>query len=171
MTSDLNRRKIYGEAHNIQGEDAERPFEALPALLRRVLEPGFSDHPAEAARLAETLRTEHTDGAPEVMPGVVFYHAHTDAVDEPVTFVGLCPRGVSLPQASGPARVLLVLLAPKSLDPAAYLRYLAVTARLVRSEETVEALLAARSQEEAHETVLDALRSDLLESADDLAPP
>ena len=140
------------------------------ALLRRVIAPGFPDTPSTAARLAEAIATEHADGSPEVMPGVVFYHMHTDEVDEPATFVGVCPRGVPLPQTGQPAQVVLALLAPKEIDPEAYLRSLAVTARLVRSAETVEALLAARTPEEAQGAVLGALRDDLAESSGDLAP-
>ena len=151
---------LVAEAVNADGhEDLSLPPEhvtldlpaARPAtLLRRVLYGGFPDAPGTAARLAEALATDDSDGAPEVMPGVVFYHTHTDAVDAAQTFVGVCPGGAALPGAGQPARVLLVLLAPASMDPEAYLRHLAVTARLVRSEATVEALLAAVSPGEAH---------------------
>ena len=144
------------------------PAAAPAALLRRVLYGGFPDAPGTAARLAEALAADDSDGAPEVTPGVVFYHTHTDAVDTAQTFVGVCPGGAALPGAGQPARVLLVLLAPASMDPEAYLRHLAVTARLVRSEATVEALLAAASPDEAHAVLFGTLRNDLLESAGDL---
>ena len=140
---------------------------APAALLRRVLYGGFPDAPGTAARLAEELAATDADGVPEVMPGVVFYHAHTDAVDAAQTFVGVCPGGTALPGASRPARVLVVLLAPASMDPGAYLRSLAVTARLVRSEATVEALVEAVSPGEAQAVLLGTLRDDLLESAGD----
>ena len=135
------------------------------AMLRRVLYGGFPDTPGTAARLAAQLAAGDEDGAPEVMPGVVFYHAHTDAVDRAATFVGVCPSGAPLPQTGRPARVLLVHLAPESLSPDAYLRGLAVTARLVRADATVEALVAATTPEEAHDVVLGTLRDDFLEPA------
>ena len=135
-------------------------------MLRRVLYPGFPDHPGTAARLADTLAGGDSDGAPEVMPGVVFYHAHTDVVDAAQTFVGVCPKGAPLPFTGQPARVLLVLLAPEEMALEDYLRHLAVTAQLVRTGATVEALLAASGPEEAHDVLLDALRGDLPEPAD-----
>ena len=134
-------------------------------LLRRVLYGGFPDTPSTAARLAARLAADVEDGAPEVMPGVVFYHAHTDAVERATTFVGVCPGGAVLPHTGQPARVLVVLLAPEAMAPDAYLRHLAVSARLVRTEATVEALVAAATQEDAHEVLLGTLHDDLLESA------
>ncbi len=131
---------------------------APATMLRRILSPGFPDHPGRAAGLAETLVGDDSDGAPEIMPGVVFYHAHTDAVEEPLTFVGVCPRGATLPHTGGPAHVLLVLLAPERMGPEAYLRRLSVTAQLVRAEATVEALLAAETPEEAYAALVAALR-------------
>ncbi len=133
------------------------------AMLRRVLYAGFPDHPRRAADLADALAGADSDGAPEVMPGVVFYHAHTGAVEEPMTLVGVCPRGATLPHTGGPAHVLLVLLAPATMAPEAYLRQLAVTAQLVRSEATVEALLAAGTPQEAHAALVATLRDGLAE--------
>lgn len=166
---------ILAEAVNADGhEDLVLPPEhvaldlapaAPESMLRRVLYGGFPDTPSQAARLAAELVGDGAEDAPEVTSGVVFYHARTDAVDAAQTFVGVCPGGVALPHASGPARVLLVLLAPKSMAPDVYLRSLAVTARLVRSEAAVEALLAARTPEEAHAVLFGSIRSDLMESA------
>lgn len=136
------------------------------ALLRRTLTPGFPDHPATAAHLARQLADGEADGAPEIMPGVVFYHAHTDAVEEPQTFVGVCPRGVRLPHTGGPAHVLLVLLAPEAMAPEAYLGRLAVTAQLVRAEATVEALREAATSEEAQALLLGTLREGLVEDGE-----
>ena len=168
---------LVAEAVNADGhEDLSLPPEHVvldlapgtpESLLRRVLYGGFPDAPGTAARLAASLTEGDADGAPEVMPGVVFYHAHTDAVEAAQTFVGVCPRGAAFPHAGQPARVLLVLLAPASMEPDAYLRHLAVTARLVRSEATVEALLAADSPGAAHAVLFGTLRNDLLESAGD----
>ena len=129
------------------------------ALLRRLLYAGFPDHPATAARLADTLAD--LEEAPEVMPGVVFYHAHTAEVEGPATFVGVCPAGVPLRHTGQPAHVLLVLLAPAALPPDSYLRQLAVTAQLVRSEATVEALLEAETPEDARDALLQTLRDDV----------
>ena len=130
------------------------------SLLRRVLEERFSESPSTAARVAEEVAAAAVTGAPEVMPGVVFYHAHTDAVDKAETFVGVVPDGVSLPHASGPASVVLLLLAPNRMPPDDYLRALAVTAQLVRRPETIEALRTARTQEQARSLLFDGMRTD-----------
>ncbi len=130
------------------------------ALLRRLLYGGFPDRPSVAARLADAFAAHPDDDAPEIMPGVVFYHAHTADVEAPQVFVGVCPGGTPLPHTSGPAYVLLVLLAPVGMAPDAYLRTLAVTAQLVRSEATVEALVDAETPEEAAALLLAGLRAD-----------
>ena len=134
------------------------------ALLRRILYGGFPDSPSAAARLADHFAAHPDDDAPEIMPGVVFYHAHTEEVDAPQVFVGVCPGGTPLPHTSGPAHVLLVLLAPAGMAPDAYLRTLAVTAQLVRTEEMVEALVGAKTPAEAAELLLDGLRTEEVEA-------
>ena len=131
------------------------------SLLRRTLLGGFPDAPSTAAALAATLAGADLD-APEVMPGVVFFHAHVDAVDAPQTFVGVCPDGAPLPHTAGPVRVLLVLLAPAAMPPDDYLRHLAITAQLVRTDATVEALVAAGSPAEARAALLTAARRDVI---------
>ena len=139
------------------------------ALLRQTLLRGFPDHPATAAALAARLHAVPGD-APEVMPGVVFYHAHVPEVVEPHVFIGVCPEGALVPGAGQPARVLLVLLAHDECPSEEYLRHLAVTAQLVRSEETVEALVAAETPEAAVEALFSAARDDV-EMTDAARPP
>ena len=129
-------------------------------LLRRILYGGFLDHPSVAVRLADAFAAHPDDDAPEIMPGVVFYHAHTREVEQPQVFVGVCPGGTPLPHTSGPAHVLLVLLAPVGMAPDAYLRALAVTAQLVRSEATVDALVEAETPEAAAALLLAGLRPE-----------
>ena len=150
-------------------EDLELPAEHIqtdlaPAtpevMLQRMLYDGFPEQPGTAARLARDLAAA-AESAPEVMAGVVFYHAHTYAVEAPMVFVGVCPRGAALPQAAGPARVLLALLAPQDMPPDAYLRLLSVVAQMVKSEATVEALLAADAPEAARDVLFDGLRDGL----------
>ena len=112
------------------------------------------------------MTTARAPVAPEIMPGVVFYHAHLDAVDEALVFVGVCPEGARVPRAGRAVRVVLALLAPTTLSPEAYLRRLAVVAQLVKTEATVEALLAAETPEAAREVLFGTLR-DTLDGPDD----
>jgi Kef-type K+ transport system membrane component KefB/mannitol/fructose-specific phosphotransferase system IIA component (Ntr-type) len=135
--------------------------DAPEPLLRRILLGGFPHEPRTAAALAARLTADDTGDAPEIMPGVVFYHAHVGEVEVPQTFVGVCPKGARVPHAGQPARVLVVLLVPAAMAPEAYLRHLAVTAQLVRSDATVDALLAAETPEEARDLLFDTLRDDL----------
>ena len=164
---------VDGDGHNDLSLPPEHvAIDLAPAgaesMLRRTLAGGFPDHPGQAARLAEQLATRTDDGAPEIMPGVVFYHAHVD-VEAPQTFVGVCPRGAPLPHTGQPARVLLVLLAPTSMAPEDYLRQLAVTAQLVRTEATVEALTAAETPEAAVAALFAAVRSEVTADEGDRA--
>ncbi len=130
------------------------------ALLRRLFYGGFPDHPGLAARLAAHVAQFHSETAPEIMRGVVFYHAHVDEVDEPQVFVGVCARGATLPDTGSPSRIVLALLAPTDMEPDEYLRYLSVVAQMVRSEETVEALVDAATPEAARDLLLDGLRQN-----------
>ncbi len=131
------------------------------SMLRRILAGGFPDDSGHAARLAAELAADDAHDAPEVMPGVVFYHAHVDSVTAPEVYIGVCPRGAPLPHTGQPARVLLVLLAPRDMAPDVYLRQLAVTAQLIRSEDTVEALLDAETPEDAVSALFASVRDDL----------
>ena len=144
---------------------------SAPAMLRRLLESRFPDAPGRAARLVQRLVAEDADDAPEIMPGVVFYHGHIDEIETPQVYVGVCPRGAPLPHTGQPARVLLVLLAPDAMPPDAYLRQLAVTAQLIRSEATVEALVAAETPEAAAEALRAAVRDDLRADAGEMVLP
>ena len=135
--------------------------DAPEPMLRRILLGGFPHEPRTAAALAARLTADDSDDAPEIMPGVVFYHAHVAEVEVPQTFVGVCPRGARIPHAGQPARVLVVLLAPAAMAPEAYLRQLAVTAQLVRSDATVEALVEAETPEAARAVLFETLRGDL----------
>ena len=161
---------VDGDGHNdLDIPDTHVTLDLVPdtpePLLRRILLGGFPDAPRTAATLAALLANDDSDDAPEIMPGVVFYHAHVTDVDTPQTFVGVCPKGAQIPHAGQPARVLLVLLAPVAMKPEAYLRSLAVTAQLIRSDETVEALVEAETPEAAAAILLGTLRDDLDPSA------
>jgi Kef-type K+ transport system membrane component KefB/mannitol/fructose-specific phosphotransferase system IIA component (Ntr-type) len=138
---------------------------APEAMLRQLFYGAFPDHPGRARDLAAAAVEAHLEDAPEIMPGVVFYHAHLDEVEAPLTFVGVTASGAALPGAGSPTRVVLALLAPTDMAPDDYLRHLAVVAQLVRSEDTVDALVDAESPEAARELLLDGLRADALREA------
>ncbi|MEM0964441.1 MAG: universal stress protein, partial [Bacteroidota bacterium] len=156
VDSDGEDDLVLPAGHIVLGMEPMTPEDMLRELLRS----GFPDHPGIANTLASRISANAYE-APEVMPGVVFYHAHVAEVDIAQVFVGVCPAGVPFPHTSQPAQVLLVLLAPTDLRSEDFLRQLAVTAQLVRSDATVDALLAAATPAEAREALLDAVRQEL----------
>ncbi|GAB5518655.1 MAG: cation:proton antiporter [Rhodothermales bacterium] len=130
----------------------------LTMLLTTIMQPGYPKRPQLPGNLADDLAGAHESYAPELSPGVVFYHEHSAWVDEPALFIGTCPQGVSLPHTSQPAKVIMILVAPKKMKPTAYLTQLSMTAQMVRPEDTVDHLLNATSATEAAEYLLDNLR-------------
>ncbi|MEL6614612.1 MAG: cation:proton antiporter [Bacteroidota bacterium] len=173
LTVYLSEREVAAQAASavdgIGDDDIELPAEHIAldlvpgtpeAMLRQLYYGAFPDHPKRAANLASLVADAHLVDAPEVMPGVVFYHAHVADLDDPLIFVGACNEGASLPGTGGPTRVVLSLVAPLAMSPDEYLRTLAVVAQIVRAEATVEALMAAPSPEAARTLLIDGLRSD-----------
>ena len=63
-----------------------------------------------------------------------------------------------------------MLLAPESMPPEDYLRQLAVTAQLVRTEATVQALVAAETPQAAVAALLAAVRADVRPDESTAAP-
>ncbi|HLA64912.1 MAG TPA: universal stress protein, partial [Rhodothermales bacterium] len=134
---------------------------ALDAVgaLGRVIAPAFPGAPSTVARLAMALAADQGAYAPELRPGVVFFHDHTHEVKAPVLLVGVSAEGLTLPRTGGPTHVVLVLLAPAAMDRTHYLRRLALVAQLVRPEHVVAALRAAPTPEAARAALLGALQA------------
>ena len=143
--------------------DPEQPGERFPALPTSHVIMDLADEgliPVLTAMLARRfpkpeagMQAEHLAAlveayAPEVAPGIVFYHLHTDTVDEAELLLGLSRAGISLPRTGQPTRVVLVLLAPQSMTPEDYLRLLALCGHLLHHEKLAERLLEAPTPEE-----------------------
>ena len=92
----------------------------------------------------------------EVRPGVGLVHARTDAAGGSLLAVGVSRGGV--PGATGPLYVVAVLAAPAAVPSATYLRWLALVARMLRQDETVEAVRQAETPGEARAALLEALQ-------------
>ncbi len=124
-------------------------------LFRQALGDAF---PAEvAARLAAAP----ADARPEIRPGVVLSHVRSARADEPVLGVGVSREGVAMPGASGPVHVVLALVVPERVPSRRYLGWLALVARMLRDDATVEAVRQAEAPAEAHAALLEALRKDV----------
>ena len=121
------------------------------AETARQLTAGLLDAPAQAALLdaigaAETI---------EIRPGVGLVHARTEAARGSLLAVGVSRDGV--PGPAGPLHVVAVLAAPAGVPSATYLRWLALVARMLRRDGTVEAVRQSGTPEEARAALLAAL--------------
>lgn len=122
--------------------------EAEGNVLEHVLERALRERPESVVRIASLLAGSNSEYAPEVMPGVALYHAHTDRVNETLLLVGISREGVQLPSTSQPVYVVLVLLGSRRLDSEAYLRRLTAAADVVHTPEMVEALRTCETPED-----------------------
>ncbi|MEL6442632.1 MAG: cation:proton antiporter [Bacteroidota bacterium] len=151
--------------------DALPPQHILTALrpgsaeyaLQQLLCQAFADRPELPFRLARILAQGTTDGmlpseadpmadgtyAPELLPGVVFYHLHTPEVRQMQLFLGLNNNGLLFEHTGSPVHAVLVLLVPMDVDSTTYLRRLSVVAHLIHTPEHVEAVRDVNTPAEA----------------------
>lgn len=135
--------------------------DSVDGLLEGLLRSAFRDHPDVLRETLDALLVMEADYVPELMPGVVLYHAHVSMVEEPRLFVGINRRGLSITRSTNPVHVVLVLLSPEAGSAEEHLRNLALVARLFRSEQTIEQLRAAASAEAAREVLAGSLLTPL----------
>ncbi|MFN3596731.1 MAG: cation:proton antiporter [Rubricoccaceae bacterium] len=153
---------LIDERHIALGLDERDPGRLLARLVALRL-PDRSD-------VLGRFVTPDPDESPEITPGVVLYHTYTDAVEEPALLVGtVAGEGTPVPRASHPARVVLALLAPRTLSFERYLHLLALAAQLVRTEHTLSALANAATPAQARAVLLAASRQ--IATPDAAAPP
>jgi CBS domain-containing protein/mannitol/fructose-specific phosphotransferase system IIA component (Ntr-type) len=122
---------------------------AVMALVQHLVDSGAIAHPEKLDRV---LADERIRDVVHVGDRVLLPHLRTDAVDRLVLALGVSPsplRAASNVEA-GSERVVVLVLAP----PAAanhYLQFVAGLARALRTDETVDRLVAARSPAEVLE--------------------
>ena len=129
---------------DVQGRTAD---EVLLEMLRST----FRDSSGLLDEVADAFHLMEADYTPELMRGVVLYHAHVPGIDEPMLFVGISSRGMKIPGSSGLVHVILLLLSPQGGSPEVHLRSLALVARLVQGADTPDRLRAAPSPAAARE--------------------
>lgn len=96
----------------------------------------------------EEVLTGDESYAPELRSGVALYHAHLRERAESRLLVGIASEGVALPRVSWPARVVFVLLGGGDLSPEDHVKRLSIATTLARSEDTVEALVRAKTSDD-----------------------
>ena len=129
-----------------------------PAGLYRQALGGALPEPARSD-VAEALAAVPAEARPELRPGVVLSHVRTGVVAEPALGVGVSREGVDVPGASGPVWVLLALVVPERVPSGRYLGWLALLARMLHDEATVEAVRRSATPEEARAAFLAALHA------------
>ncbi len=131
--------------------DRERVvLDASGATYREVLRNILSTHfqpGAELAGILERLGNSEEEFSSEIRPGVALPHALIPGLEDPIMFLGIVPGGIRFPNAETPAKAVFILLgaSEKRFD---HLRLLTRTARLLRSAESVDALLEATDMEQ-----------------------
>lgn len=136
--------ELLRPAHVAVPLEAETVTEAVSRLADLLVESGAVADPDE---LRERLGELRERDLVKVGERVVFPHLRTDAVRELTAALGVTTRPVA---AGGDvaARVVVLVLAPPSAA-ATYLQTVAALARVVREDEAVDRLVAARSPAEA----------------------
>jgi CBS domain-containing protein/mannitol/fructose-specific phosphotransferase system IIA component (Ntr-type) len=119
--------------------------DAVRTLLGRLAESGAI---ADADAAARALLGPHAREIPLIAPGVVLPHLRTDAVDALVVALGVSPKPLAMRKAGdeGPRIVALILAPPHAAS--FYLQTVAALAGLLRKENVVERIIAARSADE-----------------------
>ena len=117
-----------------------------PRLLSQILGglPAASDREAAHQALLEAPNAWH-----EIRPGVMLAHVHTAGTGGPLFTVGVSREGLKVDGAAGAVFVVAVLAVPARASSGAYLRWLALVARMLRADATLEALRSAGTPDAA----------------------
>ncbi|HYJ80638.1 MAG TPA: PTS sugar transporter subunit IIA, partial [Longimicrobiaceae bacterium] len=119
---------------------------AVSALMQRLIDAGAVDHPERLAKLfAESrIRDLIHVGARVLLP-----HVRTDAVSRLVVALGVAaaPLDTAPGANDGVAQVMVLVLAPPA-EAGLYLQTVAALARVLRHDDVVDRLVAARSPAE-----------------------
>jgi len=118
---------------------------AVSALAQRLIDGGAVDNPERLARLLAESRIRDLV---QVGGRVLLPHVRTEAVSRLVVALGVAPTPLALPGADEPtAQIVVLVLAPPSAT-GQYLQTVAALARVLREDEVVDAMVAARSADE-----------------------
>lgn len=128
-----------------------------PGPVEEVVGRVLGDAVAPEAR-AEVLAGLAEAPLAPIRPGVVLAHLRTEAVTRPVLSVGVADE-LDL-GADGPTVLVAVLVVPADTPTATYLRWLALVARMVHHDTTVEAVRLAQTPGEAHAALVGAVRAE-----------
>lgn len=122
----------------------QAPFEqALDALLRTE----FAEEAHWRHRLVQSLASSERQFSNEVRPGVVVPHAQFHGLAKPMLFLGIANDGIEVPNATAPARVILILLSPLTASEQ-HLQHLTDVITLFGDPARVQAVLESDTPEQ-----------------------
>jgi CBS domain-containing protein len=132
--------------HIIAPLEADSVRSAMLALVERLVETGVVAHPERLERLTSEERVRDVI---HVGDRVLLPHARTDAAEELAVALGVAPTPFrSVPGGGqGTEQVIVLVLAPPDAANL-YLQLVAALARALRTDSTVDQLVAARSVDE-----------------------
>ncbi|MGM0457779.1 MAG: cation:proton antiporter [Bacteroidota bacterium] len=99
-------------------------------------------------RITRRLMENSADYNPEMMPGVLFYEAHTSKVKNQALFIGTNSKGINVKGTANHAHVILVFLSPKEMKAQDHLRTLTKITRMIRPGEDLEKLKLAKNRQD-----------------------
>ena len=129
--------------------------EDIESVLCEIISDDIAFEHIDNKRITRRLLENSSDYTPEVMPGVVLYESHTSKVNEQVLFIGVKKEGVKIKQTSNLARVILVLLSPRSMSAQEHLKGLNNFIKYIRPDKDLENIVNAETPQE----VVKAIRS------------
>lgn len=108
---------------------------------------------ADAATLSRGFAEREALGSTALGAGIAVPHCRIAGLDRPRIAIGLHPEGIDFGAADGrPVRIFFAVVSPAG-SPAEHLRILASISRWARDPARIEALVGARSAEEALATL------------------
>jgi hypothetical protein len=113
------------------------PGESVESALQAILTTGLSEDTGLLRRAVAAATEWASGGALELSSGVAFLGGRIARLTEPMLFLGISTRGVTLPRVVHPARLMLIALCPQDGDGPS--RYLAELAPLFTNTERVDA--------------------------------
>jgi Kef-type K+ transport system membrane component KefB len=135
--AELQRRLLT----NFRIVQPQQITESAQMQLLHILQELLPHNPRGAQELAQQLGDPQAPYAPEAIPGVALYSAHTAHVDELVFAIAYCPTGLILPRTSQPVKMALFLLVPLHETTETYLTLLEASSRLARNPEDLLEML------------------------------
>lgn len=122
-------------------------------LVKGIISSKFKQDENLIEVISRSILDNSLDYTPEIIPGVAILDAHTEFVEETTIFIGISQSGISVPKASTPIKVLVIVLNPESLGTEGHFNRLNAIAKIFKSHETIENLLSASSADEVVQNI------------------